>query len=430
MLVTDDPGLLETPGGRDGVPAEIRHPRSHLAALDGLRFVAAAFVLIAHGYHYLIILQDNSKITSYNAPVLALSTIGMTLFFVLSGFVIHYNYAASVSLPGGIRSFFVARFARLYPLFLLVFMIETVRLLRHPDGRTDLFGPLPFFLTFTQSWWFWSSGERVAYEAYSNATGMMWSLSTEAFFYLLYPAIGRYVRRLSGGRLLITGATVAAIGAFLTFQVVNHVGQLTEFAQIYVGNAQTAPQFAHWLFFNSPWLRLFEFLLGAFAAQYVMSTGMTARTARLACGAALVVLASAYFYTNVALIPLSGGITTILCGVIAIVVATSAASQHGLARIMSSRWMVRGGEASYSLYLLHYWVMHDLGHRLADPRPVGIRAVLFVVLMAAAVAVAQVSYRFFEKPTTRLVRKALSAPRQAPVGDAHGARGRLVAGGA
>ena len=32
-----------------------------------------------------------------------------------------------------------------------------------------------------------------------------------------------------------------------------------------------------------------------------------------------------------------------------------------------------GGEASYSLYLLHYWVMHDLGHRLADNRPVLIR---------------------------------------------------------
>jgi hypothetical protein len=46
----------------------------------------------------------------------------MTLFFVLSGFVIHYNYAASIERDGarGIANFFVARFARLYPLYIVV----------------------------------------------------------------------------------------------------------------------------------------------------------------------------------------------------------------------------------------------------------------------------------------------------------------------
>ena len=73
----------------------------HLGALDGLRFIAASCVLIAHGFFYLVLEQDERLISPYNAPLLGLATIGMTLFFTLSGFVIHYNYAASLERPGG-----------------------------------------------------------------------------------------------------------------------------------------------------------------------------------------------------------------------------------------------------------------------------------------------------------------------------------------
>src|SRR5579862_7296652 len=127
--------------------------RPHIASLDGLRFIAAGTVLFSHGYFYLLLFQQSSSITAYNAPFVALANVGMTLFFVLSGFVIHYNYAASVALPGGVRAFFVARFARLYPLFFLVFAISTIGVLRHADGKADVIGPIPLYLTFTQTWW-------------------------------------------------------------------------------------------------------------------------------------------------------------------------------------------------------------------------------------------------------------------------------------
>ena len=43
----------------------------------------------------------------------------MTLFFVLSGFVIHYNYNATSPVRADCATFFVARFARLYPLYIV-----------------------------------------------------------------------------------------------------------------------------------------------------------------------------------------------------------------------------------------------------------------------------------------------------------------------
>jgi peptidoglycan/LPS O-acetylase OafA/YrhL len=382
--------------------------RVHLGPLDGLRFIAAASVLIAHGFFYLALEQDDRLVSAYNAPLLDLSAVGMTLFFSLSGFVIHYNYAASLSLPGGKRRFAIARFARLYPLFLLVFVVETFFAFRHPDGQNDLISPLPLYLSFTESWWFWSFGSRVASEAYSNATGLMWSLSVEAFFYLIYVPLAPTLRRLSGTTLLIVGAMIAAAMAWGPSAAQYHTGELNAFALRYAANPETAAKFTHWLTFNSPWVRLPEFLLGALAAQYVMTSTLRDSTARIVCGVALAIFVPAYFYVNIRLLPITGTITTALAFTFALVLASTATSQHLFARALANRWMVLGGEASYSLYLLQYWVMHDLGHRLADGWPAFIRFLIFLALLPVAAIVALASYRFFERPATRFVRKLLS----------------------
>ena len=264
------------------------HP--HIASLDGLRFIAAGTVLFSHGYFYILLFQQNSGINAYNAPFIALANIGMTLFFVLSGFVIHYNYGSSVSLPGGVRAFFVARFARLYPLFFLVFVISTVEAFRSADGKVDNLGPIPLYLTFTQSWWFWVFGDRAASEAYSNATGLMWSLSTEAFFYLSYPLLAPLLRRLVGTRLVIVGCIVAVIGAGLAYELTEYRGYLNNWAAFYTGNPRAANDFSHWLIYNSPWIRIFEFLIGAVTAQFAMTTRVEPARAMVVGSAALAVI--------------------------------------------------------------------------------------------------------------------------------------------
>jgi peptidoglycan/LPS O-acetylase OafA/YrhL len=382
------------------------HP--HIASLDGLRFIAAGTVLFSHGYFYILLLQQNSGITAYNAPLVGMANIGMTLFFVLSGFVIHYNYGSSVSLPGGVRAFFVARFARLYPLFFLVFVISTVDVFRNADGKVDNLGPIPLYLTFTQSWWFWVFGDRAASEAYSNATGLMWSLSTEAFFYLSYPLLAPTLRRLVGTRLIVIGCIVALIGAGLAYELTEYRGYLQNWAALYTGNPRAAHDFSHWLIYNSPWIRIFEFLTGAITAQFVMTTKVDPARAKVAGSVALAVIAFAYVYCNVRLMPLSGAITTCVAGAFGILMAASAVRGQVISRALSNRWMVFGGEASYSLYLLHYWVMHNLGHRFADNQPLAIRFVLFVILMLVSVAVARISYLIYERPMIRVVRRYFS----------------------
>jgi peptidoglycan/LPS O-acetylase OafA/YrhL len=146
-----------------------------------------------------------------------------------------------------------------------------------------------------------------------------------------------------------------------------------------------------------------------------MTTKVEPGRAMVAGSAALAVIVVAYVYCNVRLLPMSGAITTCVAGAFGILMGASAFKGQMFSRVLSNRWMVFGGEASYSLYLLHYWVMHNVGHRLADNQPLAIRVVLFVVLMLVSVAVARISYLIYERPMIRLVRRFFSIrPRAEP----------------
>ncbi len=69
--------------------------RPDVPALTGLRFLAAFAVLLAHGLAATV--ASNEPPQGIVLWLMQLSGFGMTLFFVLSGFVIHYNYAGLVT---------------------------------------------------------------------------------------------------------------------------------------------------------------------------------------------------------------------------------------------------------------------------------------------------------------------------------------------
>jgi hypothetical protein len=140
--------------------------RQDLPALTGLRFVAAFSVLIGHGFAW--ILADHETPGGLVFWVSQISGFGMTLFFVLSGFVIHYNYGKLVTTKGarGVAAFLWARFARLYPLFLLMMLVyvalssRTLALLAgNPERFGSILQALPYFLLSIHTWVYSLIGE-------------------------------------------------------------------------------------------------------------------------------------------------------------------------------------------------------------------------------------------------------------------------------
>ena len=99
-----------------------------IPALTGLRFVAAGTVFAAHALPKIVPLPQNQVgVRPLHACGVAFGP-GNDAFFVLSGFVIHYNYAEQIQSQGarGRFNFFVARVARLYPLYLFCLKFRAI----------------------------------------------------------------------------------------------------------------------------------------------------------------------------------------------------------------------------------------------------------------------------------------------------------------
>jgi peptidoglycan/LPS O-acetylase OafA/YrhL len=387
--------------------------RQHLPALDGLRFFAAACVKAAHGYWYLIPLQHSENVGRLGSIVMNLAPVGMTLFFVLSGFVIHFNYCESIQREGGIRRFFVARFSRLYPLFLLVFIVEVLRASVGSGyaviPEAGIARPAAFFLTFTESWWFFPLGPINAAGAFGGVTGLMWSLSTEAFFYMCYPFIAPALRKLCGRKLLFYIVGISILAAALPF-VAGHFRNGIDAWAIARFGRMPGVAFYDWLTFNSPWIRIFEFLIGVGAAQAYAVLKVRPQVGWL--GVVAVISALGLYLDP----PVAGLTTTALSPLFAFVIY-SVTVRTRFSAVLSSRVMVAGGEASYSLYLLHYFIMHDLGvGAVTDAKPLS-RIIMYFALMVASVHIARLSYLYFERPSMRWLRAVLDRrpAAQAPV---------------
>ena len=152
----------------------------HIDALTGVRMLAAAGVFLSHtpSPEYLPSTLRTFMTAGYN---------GVTLFFVLSGFVLAWNYVdrmATLSAQA-MWSFFVARFARVYPLYLLALVIAISPLL--VGGQ-----PLPGLLRHVLAIQTWSPDVTMAFGY--NAPG--WSIGVEFFLYACFPLVIVVLARL------------------------------------------------------------------------------------------------------------------------------------------------------------------------------------------------------------------------------------------
>src|ERR1035437_982751 len=92
-------------------PVEVRHNLPPLRALTSLRFFAAMYVVLFHESHN----PGHIVLFPLAARFVASGFTAVTLFFVLSGFILAYNYDRIRSR----REFWISRFARIYPVYFL-----------------------------------------------------------------------------------------------------------------------------------------------------------------------------------------------------------------------------------------------------------------------------------------------------------------------
>jgi peptidoglycan/LPS O-acetylase OafA/YrhL len=177
-------------------------PRVRLDALTSLRFFAAFHVVLFHVHPALPGLEPNHPLKVGWAQFCANGFTAVSFFFTLSGFILAYNYPPTREVAA--RTFYRARFARIYPVYVFGLVLGlpflAMRVLREGSfGGAAL--EVALAVALLQAWvpWLWFA---------VNAPG--WSLSVEAFFYGVFPWAGRRLAALVSSERRALG-TLAAL---------------------------------------------------------------------------------------------------------------------------------------------------------------------------------------------------------------------------
>ncbi|HZU00269.1 MAG TPA: acyltransferase [Ktedonobacteraceae bacterium] len=200
-----------------------RHaPNKNIAVLDGVRAVACVAVIIFHInlLTYRLHLWSADTIGPFTSSLALAGDSGVTLFFILSGFLLFLPYARSLVLGSdwpSARRFYLRRAFRIIPgyyacLFLLILLTHREYLHRDHLKQLGLF--LTFFMDSSPT-------------TYRLINGPFWTLAVEWQFYLLLPLLALGMRPLvrRGGRYWrVTTLVLCLIGLMACGVVTRYAG--------------------------------------------------------------------------------------------------------------------------------------------------------------------------------------------------------------
>jgi len=363
---------------------ETRKPE-RLNALTGLRCFAAFDIVLFH--------FSNPKSFGFLAPVVNAGYVAVSLFFLLSGFVLTYNYAgqARAGTLSHVR-FWKARFTRLYPVYLLSLLLCWRMVAPEYGAHTHAMFWTGMVLTplLLQGW-------IPTLATFLNTPA--WAMPAEAFMYALFPWLAKIKRRARVGDSLQWLGGVWALGMVpgLLYMAISPDGIAHPDRWSY----------GYWLWAvkYTPLPYLASFVFGILLAGL---DELLPRVGRLRLILGVFGFAGVFAVLNlgpaVPFVLLHNGLLMPLFGCIVLALA----GENWLMAAFSVRPLVVLGEASYCLYLLHFnlWIwIHEthlterLGVSRFDPW----------ISYAALLAVALMALYLVEKPAQRQLRKWMGA---------------------
>jgi len=361
--------------------------RAEILPLTGLRAVAALAVVLHH-------IELPRSAPEWLARTVDTGFIGVPLFFMLSGFVLAYNYP-DLSLRSGrnVLRFYVARFARVMPLYYVVLLWTVV--VRMAEGK-DQFHVLPHFFAVQA----WSDDLRVGAQTYN---GPGWSICVEVVLYLLFPFVVPVIAWIAD-RYRTTGLITVAAMAFTVQLALVALFTWTGWADLKAAD----PMSGHRWLYRNPLPHITEFIIGI-ALAFLLARGVRFRpkvSTAIQIGVIVVVPILCAIrpwsgpYSGLWRVAFFGAMWTVP---FALLVYSLASNQGFFSRFLSTRAMLTLGTASYALYLTHRPLLEGLGKTLVRDAP-GISGYLLVIgLTGLCLVIAEGAHRYIEVPARRFI---------------------------
>lgn len=344
-----------------------------IRTLTSLRIFFALMVFGAHCY-----VLDSS----FDAHIFKEGFVGVSFFFVLSGFIIAYNYQEKLLAKTTTkRTFWVARIARIYPLHLLTLLIaaciggyvqysDTADWFKHFIASTFLLQPFipsaDYFFSFNSP---------------------SWSLGCEQLFYFCFPLFIPFLN--SRKRIIIT--LLVCLLWMLTGMFFTPEEQIK----------------AYW--YVNPVTRLPDFLVGVLLYQFYKS--FCHKKISYSTGTLLEVGAIALFllfYLSAANIPKVYRYSCYYWIPVSLLILVFSLQKGGVSWLLSTQYLVIGGEISYSFYLIHLFIILTYS-KMATIYQLPTQWTISVpIIFCITIALSLLSYYYFEKPANKWVKRVFT----------------------
>ncbi len=345
------------------------------------RFIAALTVVF---FHY------GQTVFPANIPFLfenvTAGPIAVGYFYVLSGFIMAIAY---YQIDGANRGefkkvrYWIARFARIYPVYLIALLIIVAAKYKTLDEDWDKLLSQIFLI---QSW---IPGHPITL----NTPG--WSLSVEAFFYLCFPFLIFWVYKKGIKQLAI-------------FSIVLWIA--TQFILTYQLNSEAyvPKNHLHDFIYYNPAMHLSSFLLGMLCGIYLKhtqnkQTNNNGLLLFLSFGVIFLLIWARPYLENILNIKLAFT-NGLLAPAFLLFIITFARHQGVISKIFSNPKLVLLGEASYSLYILQKPI-HGIYDKIIVPRISLNETLHFYIFLVLLIILSILSYKYFETPMRYFIRK-------------------------
>jgi peptidoglycan/LPS O-acetylase OafA/YrhL len=363
-------------------------------SLTGLRFLAAGAVLMHHTLVPTILPRGVASIPG-TRHLAVVGYVGVTTFFVLSGFVLAWSWDDRRTKAG----FYGRRFARVWPLHALTWVVVVLLVLPATGGgiggHDATLAQNAAGLALVHGW--------IPQPAwYFAGNGPSWSLACEAFFYALLPFLVPLLRRAGRQQAMLT------VGACVVLLAVVPV----------VLREATHGTYTLLSLAVFPAYRVGEFLIGVVLGWAIRSGWRPSWRLWHAVAAtgiaylAAAVLTGGLYFTAVRRDRALGNIYSdlvILVPVAALIAALASRDLSGRPTWLARPLPVLLGGASFAFYLVHVSVIQLVGelpdHLRLTAR--GLPALIGVILVALAVALAL--HRFVERPVEKALRRRIES---------------------
>jgi exopolysaccharide production protein ExoZ len=306
---------------------------------------------------------------------------GVDIFFVISGFIMVYTTSGRNDVTSW--SFMTDRIVRIVPIYWVITMtVFGVALLA------------PALLQGTSSDWV-ELLKSLFFIPFTKANGLVapvmfvgWSLNYEMFFYLLF-AIGLLLPNREWGVMAVIACLLSLVGLGLLGQPQDVISRF----------------YTSIIMLNFALGMLIGILYRRIPAAVPAFLRLTTAVAVLASGGVAVLLPLAYPKAQ----------SFLVSGLPASVAVAGALALERWGWVLTNRWCLLLGNASYSIYLIHPFVTQAVQKIAAGLPHRGWTAAAMIAVALATVCLAGVSsYRLFEQPLSRFLRGRLKARRLNP----------------